>query len=161
MNTAPVSLGPQLSSGTPPWRISRAAREKIEKLTGRRAKTRYVDENRIGDHIWYISDDKKFAMVDSTPGSFPSSHFAVVMRGYTPAPRTIGIDGITILPYVNGCSTKQLVPPPRAGDPTLQYLLIPPFSKEQAHHIHSTVRAVYVLSGKGVSIVGMEGGTVT
>lgn len=34
--------------------------EKIESLTGRRAKTRYVDENRIGDHIWYISDVRKF-----------------------------------------------------------------------------------------------------
>lgn len=32
----------------------------IEELTGRKAKTRYVDENRIGDHIWYISDVSKF-----------------------------------------------------------------------------------------------------
>lgn len=34
--------------------------DRIEALTGRRAKTSYVDENRIGDHIWYISDVSKF-----------------------------------------------------------------------------------------------------
>lgn len=34
--------------------------DRIEGLTGRRAKTHYVDENRIGDHIWYISDVSKF-----------------------------------------------------------------------------------------------------
>lgn len=33
---------------------------KIEALTGNSARTRYVDENRIGDHIWYISDVSKF-----------------------------------------------------------------------------------------------------
>jgi CDP-paratose 2-epimerase len=34
--------------------------EKIEVLTGRKARTSYVEENRIGDHIWYISDVSKF-----------------------------------------------------------------------------------------------------
>lgn len=34
--------------------------EKIEVLTGREARTTYVEENRIGDHIWYISDVSKF-----------------------------------------------------------------------------------------------------
>jgi CDP-paratose 2-epimerase len=33
---------------------------KIEALTGNEAQTRYVEENRIGDHIWYISDVSKF-----------------------------------------------------------------------------------------------------
>jgi CDP-paratose 2-epimerase len=34
--------------------------KKIEKLTGKKANTEYVDENRSGDHIWYISDVSKF-----------------------------------------------------------------------------------------------------
>lgn len=34
--------------------------EKIEKITGKKAKTKYVEKNRIGDHIWYISDVSKF-----------------------------------------------------------------------------------------------------
>lgn len=33
---------------------------KIEKVTGKKAKIKYVDQNRIGDHIWYISDVSKF-----------------------------------------------------------------------------------------------------
>lgn len=33
---------------------------KIEGLTGNQARTRYLDENRVGDHIWYISDVSKF-----------------------------------------------------------------------------------------------------
>ena len=31
-----------------------------EELTGKRAVTTYVDENRSGDHIWWISDVRKF-----------------------------------------------------------------------------------------------------
>jgi len=34
--------------------------EKIEGLTGKKAKITYVDKNRRGDHIWYISDVSKF-----------------------------------------------------------------------------------------------------
>ena len=34
--------------------------EKIETLSGRKARTAYIDENRVGDHIWYISDVSKF-----------------------------------------------------------------------------------------------------
>ena len=39
---------------------SRPSVGKIETLTGRKARTAYVDENRVGDHIWYISDVSKF-----------------------------------------------------------------------------------------------------
>lgn len=114
-----------------------------------------------GDSVWYIDAKREMAIVRSGPLALESEHFAVVMRGYQPATRSIELAGCTVLPYVNGCSTKQLIPPPRVGDPTLQYLSIPPFSAEQAHHIHSTVRVVYILKGLGVSIVGMEGKTVT
>jgi CDP-paratose 2-epimerase len=34
---------------------------KIEKLTGKKANYTYKDENRIGDHIWYITDFSKFS----------------------------------------------------------------------------------------------------
>lgn len=33
---------------------------KIEAITGKKAHIKYVDQNRIGDHIWYISDVTKF-----------------------------------------------------------------------------------------------------
>ena len=31
-----------------------------ERVTGKTMKTRYVEQNRIGDHIWYVSDTRKF-----------------------------------------------------------------------------------------------------
>ena len=31
-----------------------------EKITGNKLKTVYVDSNRIGDHIWWVSDVSKF-----------------------------------------------------------------------------------------------------
>lgn len=34
--------------------------EKIEKISGKKAKIKYNSKNRIGDHIWYISDVSKF-----------------------------------------------------------------------------------------------------
>jgi CDP-paratose 2-epimerase len=34
--------------------------EKFEKITGKKAKIKYLKANRIGDHIWYISDVSKF-----------------------------------------------------------------------------------------------------
>lgn len=33
---------------------------KTEKILGKKANVNYVDQNRIGDHIWYISDVSKF-----------------------------------------------------------------------------------------------------
>lgn len=33
---------------------------KAEKILGRKAKVKYIDKTRIGDHIWYISDNTKF-----------------------------------------------------------------------------------------------------
>jgi CDP-paratose 2-epimerase len=40
--------------------------EKIEKLLGKKANYELSDENRVGDHIWYISDVSKFK--DHYPG---------------------------------------------------------------------------------------------
>ena len=32
----------------------------IEHKTGTKIKKNYINKNRVGDHIWYISDNKKF-----------------------------------------------------------------------------------------------------
>ncbi len=109
-----------------------------------------------GDCVYYLSDDKKTAFLQRGPISVKSSHIATVVRGYMPENKSSGLATKTNLPYVNGCSTKQIFPPERLGDPTLQLLDIPPYSAEQAHHIHSTVRVAYILQGRGRSIVGME-----
>jgi len=114
-----------------------------------------------GDCVYFIDEAKKTAYLKRGPCQVKSEHCATVIRGFMPADRSCSLEGRTVLPYVNGCSTKQIFEPPRAGDPTLQYLYIPAHSSEQAHHIHSTVRVVYVLSGKGVSVVGMEGKSVS
>lgn len=110
----------------------------------------------FGDSIYLISECKKKAILKRGSCTIRSAHCATVIRGYMPSEVTASLEGTTTLPYINGCSTRQIFFPPRIGDPTLQLLKIPPYSTEQAHHIHSTVRVVYVLSGRGRSIVGME-----
>jgi hypothetical protein len=110
----------------------------------------------VGDCIFYFSEDLKTAILRRGPCQINSIHCATIIRGYMPSEMVVSLEGITLLPYVNGCSTRQLIPPPRPGDPTLQFLKIPAFTSEQVHHIHSTVRVVYVLAGKGKSIVGTK-----
>lgn len=34
--------------------------KKVEDISGVKAKLKYVDQNRVGDHIWYVSDVSKF-----------------------------------------------------------------------------------------------------
>jgi len=114
----------------------------------------------FGDCIYYFSENLKEAILKRGPCKVRSLHCATIIRGYMPSEMVVSLEGITVLPYVNGCSTRQLMAPPRPGDPTLQFLKIPAYTAEQAHHIHSTVRVVYVLDGKGKSIVGMEGKTI-
>ena len=36
------------------------AAEMCEKISGKKMKTDYTETNRIGDHIWYVSDVRKF-----------------------------------------------------------------------------------------------------
>ncbi len=115
----------------------------------------------FGDSVYYISDDKNEAYVKKGPCIINSKHCATLIRGYMGSPVTASLKEGTVLPYVNGCSTRQIIYPQRLGDPTLQFLKIPAYSKEQAHHIHSTARVVYVLRGSGESIVGMEGKSTT
>jgi len=82
--------------------------------------------------------------------------FGVLITGYMLNEKYAEVSEKFNLPYVNGCCTKQIFQPERAGDPTVQLLRIPSFSEEQAHHIHSTVRVVHILKGKGTAIIGME-----
>lgn len=83
-----------------------------------------------------------------------SAFFAVKFEGYKCGYKCASLREKVNLPYINGCATKQIFPPERPGDPTFQQLTIPPYTSEQAHHIHPTARAVYVLKGEGYSIVG-------
>jgi len=120
--------------------------------------TAYVGVHEVaverGDCVYWLADDLETALLTRGPTRITSRHLATVIRGYTPEDRTTTIRQGTTLPYVNGCSTKQLFPPDRLGDPTLQLLHMPPHTTEQVHHIHSTVRVVYVLRGRGTSVVG-------
>ncbi len=113
-----------------------------------------------GDSVFWLSSDLKTAHLSRGPVSIQSPHFATMVRGFAPESKTSTVTGKTVLPYINGCSTKQIFPPDRAGDPTLQMLIIPPRTSEQHHHIHSTARCVYILSGRGTCVIGM-GGTTT
>ncbi|HHI93341.1 MAG TPA: cupin domain-containing protein [Gammaproteobacteria bacterium] len=125
----------------------------------------FIGSNHItvekGDSLFYLSEDKTTAHIKCGPDSTTSQHIATIIRGYTPEEKSSTITKKTSLPYVNGCSTKQIFPPERPGDPTLQLLDIPPYSSEQAHHIHSTARVVYILSGTGNCIVGMGENCIT
>ncbi|WP_062057936.1 hypothetical protein [Aquimarina longa] len=120
----------------------------------------YIGNHKInvekGDSIFFFDDQLKNAKVLKGPCLIESNHLATVIRGYMHPEASSSLRGVTTLPYVNGCSTKQIFHPIRLGDPTLQYLKMPPFSKEQEHHIHSTFRVVLILDGFGKSIVGIE-----
>lgn len=127
------------------------------------AYTAYIGSNTVdverGDSVIYLSADLKTALWTAGPVKLQSNHFAVVLRGYACGHRAESLWQHVNLPYVNGCASKQIFHPQRIGDPTFQQLTIPPYTSEQKHHIHPTVRAVYVLSGRGYSIVGQKGHT--
>jgi len=102
---------------------------------------------------WYLDESAVYCC--SGDESFLKSTFMCVeIFGYTPENKMSTFSKGTDLPYINGCSTKQLIPVVRPGDPTFQMLVIPAGTSEQVHHIHATSRIVYVLEGEGKSIVG-------
>ena len=110
-----------------------------------------------GDTAWIVNADAGEVSVIRGPMKVETKAMCVVIRGYSCSNKTVEIDGSdTNLPYINGCSTDQLIHPIRPGDPTLQKLTIPPHASEQKHHIHATPRIVYVYEGLGWSIVGMK-----
>jgi hypothetical protein len=103
---------------------------------------------------WYLND-REVGCFSGDGSVFDDFTVCVEILGYTPEKRTSTYQRGTDLPYLNGCSTKQLIPPNRSGDPTWQMLQMSPKTTEQEHHVHSTARVVYVLSGEGTSVVGM------
>jgi len=105
---------------------------------------------------WYIENNAVISTSGKENGHIDSEILCVEIIGYTPETRSSSFSKLTDLPYINGCSSKQLINPNRLGDPTWQMLYIPPYTSEQAHHIHSTTRVVYVLSGKGKSHIGQS-----
>ena len=111
-----------------------------------------------GDSAWTLTEN--MATVTRGPSIVRSPRAVTVIRGYAPRTQSVSLAGGTNLPYINGCSSEQLIAPVRPGDPTMQLLYIPPHSSEQAHHIHATARVVHVLEGLGKSIIGMDGGEV-
>lgn len=114
----------------------------------------FVEE---GDTAWVVESDLDQVSVYKGETIIDSSAMCIIIRGYNCPNKTVEIDGSdTNLPYINGCSTDQLIHPIRPGDPTLQKLTIPPYASEQKHHIHATPRIVYVYKGLGWSIVGMK-----
>lgn len=120
----------------------------------------YVGVNSITtdsrNSYWYIKGNQVNAQ-SGTGEVIQSESMCVEIFGYTPESRTSTFTRGTDLPYINGCSTKQLINAVRPGDPTFQYLYIPAGTSEQEHHIHATPRVVYVARGQGKSIVGTPG----
>lgn len=121
--------------------------------------TTYVGSHTVvvekGDCVYYY-DEKDVAHVQSGPFKIQSSIIATVIRGYTPPSRSTVVGRSTYLPYVNGCSTRQVFTPERIGDPTLQLLHIPPHASEQMHHVHSTTRVVHIIEGRGRCVIGID-----
>lgn len=102
---------------------------------------------------WYV-DDTTVHCKSGDGGELISKKMCVEIFGYTPENKSSTFNKGSELPYINGCSTKQLINAARPGDPTFQLLYIPKGTSEQAHHIHATARIVYVAKGSGQSIVG-------
>jgi hypothetical protein len=114
-----------------------------------------------GDCAYWISEDGNAAHITRGEATIKSPRMAAIIRGYMPENKQSDMNTLTCLPYINGCSSKQIFPPDRLGDPTLQMLYMPPHTSEQAHHIHPTVRIVYVQQGHGYSLVGMHNKSIT
>ena len=68
-----------------------------------------------GDCAYWVSDDQSTALVQRGPTSIESVHLATVIRGYMPGDRQASLEVGTNLPYVNGCSTRQIFAPERRG----------------------------------------------
>ena len=104
---------------------------------------------------WYLDNDSVVSK-SGNGAELDSKLLCVEIFGYTPETRSSSYDRYTDLPYINGCSTKQLINSVRLGDPTWQMLYMPPYTSEQQHHIHSTTRIVYVYKGRGTSHIGIS-----
>ena len=109
-----------------------------------------------GDSFWFLDNKLEIACILRGPKKVTSNHLGILLRGYTCPEKTAEINYHTFLPYINGCSTRQIFPPERPGDPTWQLLQIPSKTREQMHHVHSTDRIAFVLKGSGKVIFGQK-----
>lgn len=106
---------------------------------------------------WVIKNKKVECLTTNKP--FKSKKLCIEMVGYICENRTSTFIMKTEHPYINGCSTKELIPPARKGDPTMQLLFMPCHTSEQEHHIHTTDRVVYVKDGYGECVYGTPNNT--
>lgn len=96
-------------------------------------------------------------MYFSVPGAFeiegPAKIALMIRDGYRGL-FTVGgpVEDEGRLCYIDDCSVTQLVPPPRQGDPTLQFLCFPAGVNQQKH-IHPTLRFGLVLAGQGECVL--------
>lgn len=77
----------------------------------------------------------------------------IEMFGYKMSEQTVSIFNKEIpgnLSYIDGCSNSVLVPPPRNGEPCLNYLYFPP-GINQTYHTHPSVRIGMIFSGNGIA----------
>ena len=63
----------------------------------------------LGDCVFWLSEDQVTARLERGPTVVESVHIASVIRGYMPENRSATIVNRTVLPYVNGCSTSQVI----------------------------------------------------
>lgn len=77
----------------------------------------------------------------------------IEMLGYKMSEQTVSVFNKEIpgnLSYIDGCSNSVLVPPPRNGEPCLNYLYFPP-GIDQTFHVHPSVRIGMIFSGNGIA----------
>ena len=111
---------------------------------------------KTGDSLYFLDSDLKFAHVVRGFQEVKSVYLGILIRGYNSPKKMNEINFHTFLPYVNGCSARQIFPPERPGDPTWQLLYMPSKTKEQIHHVHSTPRIAFVLNGSGKAVFGSK-----
>ena len=80
--------------------------------------------------------------------------FVVSIAGFAGLPTVGGpIEGTGRLRYIDGCTDTLLLGPARRGDPCLNALYFPP-GTDQTPHTHPSLRAGWVVSGRGECVVG-------
>lgn len=115
-----------------------------------------------GDTGFYFAEGGLLVHSIPGPATIDSTIMCTVIRGFTGLDIQVKQSHFHgVLPYINACSTRQLIHADRAGAPTLQLLKMGPWTKEQAHHVHSTPRVVYIAKGRGRSILGQQGHSTT
>lgn len=130
----------------------------------------YINEDLTGAGSYFImSLDSKFASKNITAtGCFAgythqefslSGKYIALKLDYFNFGKTIISDipwnNPGDLSYIDGCSNSVIIPPPRNGEPCINYLYFPK-NINQTPHTHPSVRIGLVLSGQGYAILGKK-----